>query len=83
MDNIFLSELPVIDRDLTEPFGKLSPVTLEYAQKVSQQPISFQVSYGNDLPSFIEFDEHLMGGALKNGAIYRVVTVVFTKVSIM
>ena len=80
MEDYFLSTIPIIDRELTDPFGKFSPVSLEYAQ-VSSQPLSFQILYGNDTPSFIQIGDDLLNGALKSGIVYSVVTVAYTKVS--
>ncbi len=81
VENSFLGDVPVIDREFTDPFGKFSLATIEYAQ-TSPKALSFQTAYtGNNLPSFIQVNSDLMQGALKNGALYRVVTVAFTKVS--
>ena len=82
IESSFLGDVPVIDREFTDPFGKFSPVTIDYAQ-TSPKALSFQVAYsGNNMPSYIQVNSNLMQGALKNGALYRVVTVAFTKVSL-
>lgn len=81
IENSFLGDVSVIDREFTDPFGKFSPVSVDYAQ-TSPKALSFQISYtGNNLPSFIQINSDLMQGALKNGDLYRVVTVAFTQVS--
>ena len=81
IETSFLGDVPVIDREFTDPFGKFSPVTIDYAQ-TSPKALSFQVSYsGNNLPSYVQVNSDLMQGALKNGVLYRVVTVPFTRVS--
>lgn len=64
-----------------DPFGKFSPASVEYAQ-TAQRALSFQISYtGSNIPSFVQIDSDLLHGALKNGYLYRVVTVAYTKVS--
>lgn len=80
MENSFLGDIAVIDREFSNPYGKFSPITVEYAQ-ASPKALSFQISYkGPELPSFIQIDSDLMHGALKNGFLYRVITVAYTKV---
>lgn len=73
-----LNDVP-IESDHIEPFGKLSPINFDYA-KVSPQPLSFQILFKGDLPKRLLINEDLMKGALKNGAVYRVVTVAYIKV---
>lgn len=81
VENSFLGDVAVIDRDFTNPYGKFSPASLEYAQ-TAQRALSFQMSYSKDnVPSYIQIDSDLLHGALKNGYLYRVVTVPYTKVS--
>ena len=73
-----LSDVP-IERDHTEPFGKLSPINFDFAQ-VTPQPVSFQIKFKHDMPKHLQISRDLMRGALKNGAVYRVVTVAYIKV---
>ncbi len=79
MDDTVLGDISVIDLERIDPFGKLSPVSVEYA-RMSSQPMTFQLSYRNRIPNSIFFANNLMNGALKNGMRYRVVTVAYTKV---
>lgn len=73
--------MAVIDREFTDPFGKFSPASVEYAQ-TSRRALSFQIPYtGSNIPSFVQVDSDLLHGALKNGFVYRVVNVAYTKVS--
>ncbi len=66
---------------MTDPFGGLAPANMEYA-KVSQHPLSFQIFFQSTLPKHIHIDHDLMEGALKNGAVYRVVVVPYVQVSL-
>lgn len=80
IEDSFLGDIAVIDREFTNPSGKFSPVSVEYAQ-ASPKALSFQISYtGPNLPSFIQIDSDLLHGALKNGVLYRVITVAYTQV---
>lgn len=81
IESSFLGDVAVIEREFTDPFGKFSPATVEYAQ-TSPRAQSFQISYaGSNVPSFIQIDSDLLHGALKNGYLYRVVCVAYTRVS--
>lgn len=81
IESSFLGDVAVVDREFTDPFGKFSPSTIEYAQ-TAQRALSFQISYtGSNIPSFVQIDSDLLRGGLKNGYLYRVVTVAYTKVS--
>jgi len=53
---------------------------VEYA-RVSNQPLSFQILFKRNLPERIHIDQDLMSGALKNGAVYRVVVVPYVQVN--
>lgn len=80
MKDSLLSSMPAeIDEVFKNPFGKLSPVDVEYAQ-ASPKALSFQLSF-KKLPQFIEIGEDLIDGALKSNSVYRVVTVAYTIVS--
>lgn len=81
IETSFLGDVAAIDREFTHPFGKFSPSSVEYAQ-VSPKALTFQIPYkGNYLPSYIQIGSDLLSGALKNGVLYRVITVAYTKVS--
>jgi len=75
----YIDGLPRISPEFLKPFGPLVP--LEKAQK-TPQPISFCVSY-DTLPENITVGDDLLGGALKSGAVYSVVTVAYTKMVIV
>lgn len=82
VENSFLGDVGVIDREFIDPFGKFAPSSVEYAQ-TSPNALPFQISYtGNNLPSYVQVDSDLLHGALKNGYLYRVVTVAYTKVKL-
>ena len=74
-----MNDIP-IEYDRTDPFGRLAPINIHYA-RVSQQPISFQILFKKSLPERIHIDHDLLKGALKNGAMYRVIVVPYVKVS--
>lgn len=72
------SDVP-IERDYIEPFGKFSPINFNLAQ-LSPEPLSFQLEFKKDLPKRLQINGELLKGALKSGAVYRVVTVAYMKV---
>ena len=80
IEDSFLGDIAAIDREFTNPAGKFSPVTVEYAQ-ASPKALSFQITYvGSELPSYVQINSDLLSGALKNGVLYKVITVAYTKV---
>lgn len=70
--------LPRILPKFLKPSGPLA--SLEKAQE-NPKPVSFYIAY-EIIPENITIGDGLLGGALKNGVKYTIVTVVYTKVNI-
>ena len=71
----YINGLPRILPEFLKPFGPLAP--LEEAQN-APQPLSFCISY-DALPGNVTVGDDLLGGAVKGGAVYTVVTVAYTR----